>query len=136
MYKDFGKRLQRDIKKLVDSRLKMYETISQAGMKSEEQIKARNVDVNVISHKKQRYAVWFGGSLLADLVFFDIFNYFNSLISILIAIRKLNTKNMDQVLLDTTKYLDPSFNKFRKHLLNNTHGEIYIGHALSGTSKR
>jgi actin-related protein 3 len=46
----------------------MYETISQAGMKSAEQIKSKNVDVNVISHKKQRYAVWFGGSLLADLV--------------------------------------------------------------------
>jgi actin-related protein 3 len=70
MYKDFGKRLQRDIKKLVDSRLKMYESISQAGLKSEDQIKARNVDVNVLTHKKQRYAVWFGGSLLADLVFF------------------------------------------------------------------
>ena len=68
MYKDFGKRLQRDIKKLVDSRLKMYETVSQAGMKTDEQIKAKNVEVNVITHKKQRYAVWFGGSLLADLV--------------------------------------------------------------------
>lgn len=68
MYKDFGKRLQRDIKKLVDSRLKNLETVSQAGMRSEEQIKSKNVDVNVISHKKQRYAVWFGGSLLADLV--------------------------------------------------------------------
>lgn len=68
MYKDFGKRLQRDIKKIVDGRLKMYETVSQAGMKVDEQIRAKNVEVNVISHKKQRYAVWFGGSLLADLV--------------------------------------------------------------------
>ena len=68
MYKDFGKRLQRDIKKIVDTRLKMYETVSQAGMKTDEQIRAKNVEVNVISHKKQRYAVWFGGSLLADLV--------------------------------------------------------------------
>ena len=24
------------------------------------------MDVNVISHKSQRYAVWYGGSLLAD----------------------------------------------------------------------
>ena len=72
MYKDFGKRLQRDIKKLVDSRLKMYESVSQAALKTEDQIKARNVEVNVLTHKKQRYAVWFGGSLLADLVYFII----------------------------------------------------------------
>jgi actin-related protein 3 len=26
------------------------------------------VNVNVVSHKKQRYAVWFGGSLLASTV--------------------------------------------------------------------
>ena len=94
MYKDFGKRLQRDIKKLVDSRLKMYESISQAGLKSEDQIKARNVDVNVLTHKKQRYAVWFGGSLLADLVGLIFLNF--SLISTLIAIQKPNMKNMGQ----------------------------------------
>ena len=94
MYKDFGKRLQRDIKKMVDSRLKMYESISQAGLKSEDQIKARNVDVNVLTHKKQRYAVWFGGSLLADLVFF--LNLNNSLIFTRIAIQKLNMKNLER----------------------------------------
>ncbi len=68
MYKDFGKRLQRDIKKMVDARVKMSEMISQANIRSEEQIKAKTIDVNVVSHKKQRYAVWFGGSLLADTV--------------------------------------------------------------------
>jgi len=26
------------------------------------------IDVNVISHKMQRYAVWFGGSMLASTV--------------------------------------------------------------------
>lgn len=26
------------------------------------------VDVNVISHKRQRYAVWYGGSLMASTV--------------------------------------------------------------------
>ena len=26
------------------------------------------LDVNVITHKRQRYAVWFGGSLLASTV--------------------------------------------------------------------
>ncbi|KAJ3277283.1 Actin- protein 3 [Borealophlyctis nickersoniae] len=66
MFKDFGRRLQRDIKKMVDSRLKAYEVASQSHLVQQEQIKARQIDVNVVSHKKQRYAVWFGGSLLAD----------------------------------------------------------------------
>jgi actin-related protein 3 len=70
MYKDFSKRLQRDIKRLVDSRIKASEVISQQGMAANEMIKAKQVDVNVVSHKKQRYAVWFGGSLLADTVFY------------------------------------------------------------------
>ena len=67
MYKDFGKRLQRDIKRMVDSRLKASEVL-QVNVKSEDYIKSKAVEVNVISHKKQRYAVWFGGSLLADTV--------------------------------------------------------------------
>jgi len=66
MYKDFGRRLQRDIKKITDARLKASSVITQANLREEEQIKAREIEVNVISHKKQRYAVWFGGSLLAD----------------------------------------------------------------------
>lgn len=70
MYKDFSRRLQRDIKRMVDYRVKASETASQVNMKGPEQIKAKQIDVNVISHKKQRYAVWFGGSLLADTVLF------------------------------------------------------------------
>ena len=62
MYKDFGKRLQRDIKRVVDQRIKVSETLSGG------QLKARPMDVNVVSHKKQRYAVWFGGSLLGSTV--------------------------------------------------------------------
>jgi actin-related protein 3 len=62
MYKDFGKRLQRDIKKIVDARMSASEESSGG------QLKAKEVDVNVISHKKQRFAVWYGGSLLADTV--------------------------------------------------------------------
>lgn len=64
MYKDFGRRLQRDIKKSVDLRLKHYETMSQRSLKADQQIQAKEIDVNVLSHKKQRYAVWFGGSLM------------------------------------------------------------------------
>lgn len=62
MYKDFDRRLQRDIKRTVDLRVKMSEDLSGGAMK------AKPIDVNVISHKKQRHAVWFGGSLLASTV--------------------------------------------------------------------
>lgn len=62
MYKDFDKRLQRDIKRTVDQRVKASEDLSGSAMK------AKPIEVNVISHKKQRHAVWFGGSLLASTV--------------------------------------------------------------------
>jgi len=60
MFKDFGKRLQRDVKRAVDARIKLSETLSGG------KIKATPLDVNVISHRMQRYAVWFGGSMLAS----------------------------------------------------------------------
>jgi len=60
MFKDFGKRLQRDIKRAVDYRIKRSEEISGG------KIKAVPLAVNVISHHMQRYAVWFGGSMLAS----------------------------------------------------------------------
>ncbi|GAA5875963.1 hypothetical protein JCM1840_006233 [Sporobolomyces johnsonii] len=60
MFDHFGRRLQRDLKGIVDQRILSSETKSGSLMKSS------GVDVNVISHKKQRYAVWFGGSLLAS----------------------------------------------------------------------
>lgn len=60
MYKDLGKRLQRDLKKHVDQRMELSEQASVDGMK------AKEIDVNVTSHKKQRYAVFYGASLLAD----------------------------------------------------------------------
>ncbi|KAK9324030.1 actin family [Lipomyces orientalis] len=58
MFRDFGRRLQRDIKHLVDARIHRSEELSGA--------RSGGVDVQVISHKKQRNAVWFGGSLLAQ----------------------------------------------------------------------
>jgi len=60
MFKDFGKRLHRDIKRSVDYRIKRSEELSGG------KIKAVPLDVNVISHHMQRYAVWFGGSMLAS----------------------------------------------------------------------
>lgn len=60
MFDHFGRRLQRDLKGIVDQRIASSELASGSHMRSS------GVDVNVISHKKQRYAVWFGGSLLAS----------------------------------------------------------------------
>ncbi|GMM54894.1 actin-related protein 3 [Maudiozyma humilis] len=58
MFKDFGRRLQRDLKSIVNNRIAQSEMLS--GTKS------TGVDVSVITHRKQRNAVWFGGSLLAQ----------------------------------------------------------------------
>lgn len=58
MFKDFGRRLQRDLRDIVKKRITDSEKLSHA--------KSSGVDVNVISHRRQRNAVWFGGSLLAQ----------------------------------------------------------------------
>jgi len=60
MFKDFGKRLQRDLKRSVDYRLKVSEELSGG------RITPKPIDVQVITHKMQRYAVWFGGSMLGS----------------------------------------------------------------------
>jgi len=57
MFKDFGRRLERGIKRTVNERLRKSEELS--GHKPDP------VDVNVISHPFQRFAVWLGGSILA-----------------------------------------------------------------------
>ena len=53
MFKDFGRRIQRDLKQLVDNRM---------GKQSR---KGQEIEVNVCSHHMQGFAVWFGGSVLA-----------------------------------------------------------------------
>lgn len=55
MFKHFSRRLQRDIKTIVDERLERNTRGS---------VKPKPIDVNVISHPMQRFAVWFGGSML------------------------------------------------------------------------
>jgi len=60
MFRDFGRRLQRDVKRFVDTRLKISEDLSGG------KLKPKPIDVNVVSHSMQRYAVWFGGSMLAS----------------------------------------------------------------------
>ena len=64
MFKDFDKRLKGEIKRSVDERLKVTEEMSQ------HRIKPQPIDVKVVAHQMQRYAVWFGGSLLASTVSF------------------------------------------------------------------
>ena len=59
MFKDFDRRLQRDIQRMVDARLKTSARLSQGA------IEPRPIEVQVLSHQLQRYAVWFGGSMLA-----------------------------------------------------------------------
>jgi len=59
LYKDFGRRLQRDIKQLVDARIRASEVRS-GGARS------GGLEVQVISHKRQRHGPWFGGSLLGQ----------------------------------------------------------------------
>lgn len=65
MFKDFGKRLQRDIKRNVDTR--MEANIQRLG-RLVNNAAPPSVEVNVVSHPLQRYAVWFGGSMLASTV--------------------------------------------------------------------
>ena len=64
MFKDFGRRLQRDIKKLADAR--MLANITRLGPLATHSTQPPPIEVNVVSHPMQRYAVWFGGSMLAS----------------------------------------------------------------------
>uniref|UniRef100_A0A061SHY4 Actin-related protein 3-like n=2 Tax=Tetraselmis sp. GSL018 TaxID=582737 RepID=A0A061SHY4_9CHLO len=52
MFRDFGRRMRKDIKGIIASR-------ASAG--------AQEVDVNVVAHYNQRCAVWFGGSVAASM---------------------------------------------------------------------
>jgi len=56
MFKDFPRRLQRDLKRLVDHRTQVSD--ERSGHTSQK------VDVEVISNHYQRFAVWFGGSMV------------------------------------------------------------------------
>jgi actin-related protein 3 len=63
LFKDFSKRLQRDLKSIVDIRLDYVK-----GIKSESIINnTKSIDVSVLSHSNQRHAVYTGGSFLASL---------------------------------------------------------------------
>lgn len=64
MFKDFGRRLQRDIKRNVDNRMQL--NIDRLRALTGNVAPPPAIDVNVVSHPMQRYAVWFGGSMLAS----------------------------------------------------------------------
>lgn len=83
MFKDFGRRLQRDLKRTVEARLqvsfelsggklkvrgKSYICVSKLKISLSLSLQPKPIDVSVITHHMQRYAVWFGGSMLASTV--------------------------------------------------------------------
>jgi len=63
MFKDFARRIQRDIQRHVTNRL---ERSVQLGGSAAQNLERNTLEVKVLSHAMQRYAVWFGGSLLAQ----------------------------------------------------------------------
>ncbi|KAF3776486.1 Actin-related protein 3 [Nymphaea thermarum] len=103
MFKDFHRRLQRDVKKIVDARV----TASNARLGTE--VKSQPLEVNVVSHPIQRFAVWFGGSVLASTPEFynnsssAIFRQFKHplpgayALAVMLAIPKPSMRNMVQV---------------------------------------
>ncbi|XP_070021149.1 actin-related protein 3 isoform X1 [Nicotiana sylvestris] len=98
MFKDFHRRLQRDLKKIVDARV----LTSDARLGGN--VKAQPVEVNVVSHPIQRYAVWFGGSVLASTPEFFAVNHFVS-VYLRLAIQRLNMRNMGLAYVAQTLYL-------------------------------
>ena len=66
MFRDFDKRLQRDMRTIVEERL-AYTSSLEAINKTAAPL------VNVLAHRNQRYAVWSGGSLFASMEQFPAF---------------------------------------------------------------
>lgn len=59
MFKGFDKRLKRDIKRKTEARTKRTKELYP-------KMDVTPIDVNVVTHDYQRFAVWFGGSMLAS----------------------------------------------------------------------
>lgn len=62
MFQSFNRRLQRDIKRVTEARMQEY----RHHVKGELELKNKT-EVKVISHSMQRFAVWFGGSMLSSM---------------------------------------------------------------------
>jgi actin-related protein 3 len=63
MFKDFARRLERDVKRLCKTRYNEQRAKLLQGSK----IELKETEVKVIQHRMQRFAVWFGGSMLGSL---------------------------------------------------------------------
>ncbi|ETO32667.1 hypothetical protein RFI_04449 [Reticulomyxa filosa] len=63
MFKDFPKRLERDVKRLCKKRFDIQKSRVLTGSNLE----LKEMEVKVIQHRMQRFAVWFGGSMLGSL---------------------------------------------------------------------
>ncbi|CAL9152837.1 actin-related protein 3-like [Musa acuminata AAA Group] len=61
MFKGLQRRLQMDLKKIVDDR------IAESNARLGGDVISHPVEVNVVSHPVQKFAVWFGGSVVASL---------------------------------------------------------------------
>ena len=62
-YKGLASRLQADVQKLVDEQLE--ENARRVSKQLGRQIAASKIDVKIVEHKRQQYAVWYGGAMLA-----------------------------------------------------------------------
>lgn len=69
MYKNFPKRLERDVKRLVKDRFDLQQAKYPG-------VSIKPIECNVVTHRFQRFAVWFGGSLLASQA--DFLGYFHT----------------------------------------------------------
>lgn len=63
MFKDFAKRLERDVNRFCKQRQKEQASKILQGS----QMQVQETEVKVIQHRMQRFAVWFGGSMLGSL---------------------------------------------------------------------
>jgi len=63
-FKGLGSRLQADVQALVDARL--AENARRQSEISKTKVEAGKLPVNIIEHKRQQYAVWYGGAMLAS----------------------------------------------------------------------
>lgn len=88
LYKDFGRRLQRDIKQLVDTRIRDSELRS-GGARS------GGLDVQVITHKRQRHGPWFGGSLLGQTPEFRSYCHTKAEVCCLLTFAEQSPKNAE-----------------------------------------
>lgn len=60
LFQNFDRRLQKDMRTLVDARIERIRS------NLIDKTRKIEIDVNVVSHERQRYAVWYGGSYLGS----------------------------------------------------------------------